>query len=367
MRICCVIASLGSGGAERVMTELCRAWSTRGDDVVLITLDDGAADFYTVPAGVRRVALDVASASANAREALTANVRRVREVRRAVREARPDIVVSFTDRTNILVLLATSQLGIPTVVAESIDPRRHSIGTAWNRLRSLAYPFADLLVVQTRDVVAWAEEFLPSDRVHAIANPVRLVAAATTDAGLRANEVVALGRLVPQKGFDTLLRAFAQIRTDFADWTLSIYGEGPLRHELTELGSQLGLESAAALKGRTNDADSVLRNASVFVLSSRYEGFPNALLEACASGCACISTNCPSGPSDVIEHERNGLLVPVDDANAMANELRRLMSDAQLRTKLGRAARVSTERFEISGIIAQWDQAFSAARRKVAA
>lgn len=362
MRICCVIASLGAGGAERVMLELCRAWSSRGDDVVLVTLDDGLRDFYAAPPQVQRVALGVAGKSAGAASAVMANARRLREVRRAIRDAQPDVVVSFTDRTNVVVLLATRTLGIPVVVSERIDPRWHNIGRVWTGLRRATYPSADLLVVQTNDVVPWAQQVTRSSRVRTIANPARAVSDDVTPAGTRPLHVVALGRLVPQKGFDTLIEAFGRAHRKFPEWSLSIYGEGPGRTALSDQIERASLQHAVRLAGRTSEADVVLRNASIFVLSSRYEGFPNALLEASVAGCACVSTNCPSGPADIISHDQSGLLVPVDDIAAMSGALQRVMGDDTLRTRFGAAAREACARFDIGQILREWDRVFAAVR-----
>jgi len=361
MRICCVVASMGSGGAERVMTELCRAWNARGDKVTLVTLDDERKDFYAVPPGVERVALGVSGVSTGAAAAMMANAQRMRAVRRAVLSSRPDIVVSFIDRTNVLVLLSMRGTAVPIVVSERNDPRVHEPGRAWRALRRIAYPTADGLVVQTPGLVPWASGFLPPRRVHVIPNPVRSVAAVPNHACRKPGQMVAMGRLVAQKGFDTLIQAFAVARAVHPEWNLTIHGEGPLRTELSSLVSRLDLDGHVSLPGRINDADSMLREASIFVLSSRYEGFPNVLLEACVAGCACIATDCRSGPSDIIEDGRSGLLVPVDDVDALAKAMCALMSNPQLRTTLGDAAMSGTSRFSIERVIADWDRAFASA------
>ncbi|MBL0170014.1 MAG: glycosyltransferase family 4 protein [Gemmatimonadaceae bacterium] len=362
MRICGVIASLGAGGAERVMTELCAAWATRGDDVTLLTLDDGRHDFYAVPTGVHRRALDLASRSRTANDALRANVLRARVMRAALRAARPDVVVSFTDRTNVLTLLAARGLSVPVVVSERIDPRHHDIGRAWSLLRRLTYPSASALVVQTEAVRRWADDIVSPARVAVIPNPLRPIAGPTTAAGARDHIVVALGRLVPQKGFDVLIRAFAMLASEFPSWQLRILGEGPERSALQSLVDTLGLVERVTMPGRTADPDRALGAAAVFALPSRYEGFPNALLEAMSQGCACVATRCDSGPSDLLADDAAGCLVPVGDVLHLAETMAMLMEDGALRTRLGGEAQRAATRFAPAVVLSAWDAVLSTVR-----
>ncbi len=355
MRICGVIASLGSGGAERVMTELCAGWHHRGHSVTLLTLSSGVDDFYAVPSGVQRVALGLASVSANAMEAVRANMTRLHGLRAALRAAQPDVVVSFTDQTNVLVLLAAQQLGIPVVVSERIDPRRHDPGSAWRALRHATYRHAAAIVVQTERVRSWAERFVPTGRVYVIPNPQRAAQVATPPAGERATRIMAMGRLVPQKGFDQLIRAFVAVAADFPEWRLEIYGEGPDRDTLEASVRTHGVSHVVSLPGRTTEGDAALATASIFALTSRYEGFPNVLLEAMTHGCACVATDCDSGPAELLVDRQSGLLAPVDDTTAIAGALRQLMGDRELRTALGHGAQKASARFTPECVLDQWD------------
>ena len=362
MRICAVIASLGCGGAERVLLELCRAWMERGDNVILVTLSHGAEDHYPVPAGVTRVPLDVLGHT-RGWQVVSANVTRVRALRRAIVQASPDVVVSFIDRMNVRTLLATSGLPMPVIVSERSDPREYPMGTLWSALRTLTYRHADALVMQTSSLRAWGETHLPSSCVLVIPNPVRMASNAEIDLPVhaRGTEIVAMGRMADAKGFDLLIDAFAMVQPEFPAWRLRIVGDGPDRATLERQARSRLPESAVIFHGRTADPDSILAATPVFVLSSRYEGFPNVLLEALQSGCACVATDCQSGPADLITHGTNGLLVAPRSAPAIAEGLRTLLRDEAMRDAFGASASASVSRFALSGIVTQWDEAFRAA------
>jgi glycosyltransferase involved in cell wall biosynthesis len=364
VHIGCVIASLGSGGAERVMLTLCEAWAARGDTVTLFTFDDDQQDFFAVPTGVERAALNIAGVSSSIIDAARANIRRVRILRGALRSLPFDVIVSFTDRTNVSTLLAARGLGVPIIISERTDPRHHDIGAVWSALRRIVYPSAAVLVVQTEHIRTWAETQVSSTKVRVIGNPLREITAPVAAAGARPNTIAAVGRLVSSKGFDVLLSAFSLVKRQHPAWRLVISGEGPQRALLESQVSELGLDSSVSLSGRTSNVNSVLAEAAVFVLSSRYEGFPNALLEAMASGCACVATDCDSGPSDLLQNGDVGLLVPVDDPNALAEAMMRLMANPTYRSQLGDAARVSTGRFALTRILQEWDAVFDAARSR---
>ncbi len=340
------------------MLTLCEAWVARGDSVTLFTFDDGQQDFFAVPTGVQREALNIAGASSSTFDAARANFKRIRLLRKALRRLPLDVIVSFTDRTNVSTLLATCGLGIPIVISERIDPRQHDIGAVWSTLRRLVYRRAAALVVQTDRVRAWAETHVPPARVHVIGNPLRAITTPLVAADARPNTIAAVGRLVSQKGFDVLLHAFSLVKQNHPAWRLVISGEGPLRALLESQIAELDLAASVSLTGRTSSVTDVLADAAVFVLSSRYEGFPNVLLEAMASGCACVATDCDSGPADLLQDGHVGLLVPVNDPCALAEAIMRLVTDPNYRTHLGDAARASTQRFSLNRIVLAWDAVF---------
>jgi glycosyltransferase involved in cell wall biosynthesis len=358
MKIALVIASLGPGGAERVMSVLANYWAERGDDVTIITLQSREADVYVLDRRVRRAALGLVSDSAGMLRALANNWQRIRALRAAIRSTGARVVLSFEDRSNALVLIATLGLPLRCVVSERTDPTVHRIGPMWRIVRRLTYPLADALIVQTVKLLPWARRvMLGRARAHAIPNPLR-PQHWSQDARLqrvaRGHTIIALGRLGPEKGYDVLLRAFACIAPEFEDWTLSIVGEGPERESLSALAANLGLQHRLTMSGWTAEPDQVLAQAALFVSSSRYEGFPNALLEAMGAGLPVVSTAC-TGSAEIVADGINGVLVPVDDVQALACGMRRVMRDAALRRKLAENAVATAHRYHAAAIVPRWD------------
>jgi GalNAc-alpha-(1->4)-GalNAc-alpha-(1->3)-diNAcBac-PP-undecaprenol alpha-1,4-N-acetyl-D-galactosaminyltransferase len=362
MRISLVISSLRRGGAERIMSLLANAWAEQGREVTIITLDQGVPPAYPIHSGVTIEGLGLLAGSKHLLEGLLKNTRRVRNLRRAIRKSKPDLVISFVDVTNVLTLLATRRLGMPIIVSERVDPSQHDIGPIWNCLRLFLYRFADAVVCQTPSIPAW---FNQRTRIKwcIIPNPVVVPCGLSVSQSRRIKDtpgrvLIAMGRLTPQKGFDILLETFSIIAGRHPEWSLTILGDGPLKRRLEAQATFLGLKGRVCFPGEVSDPFSALRAADLFVLSSRFEGFPNALCEAMACGLPVVSFNCPSGPADIIRDGIDGILVAPEDATALAIALDRLMSDAQERERLALRATAVTTRFSLESIVLLWEQLF---------
>lgn len=168
-----------------------------------------------------------------------------------------------------------------------------------------------------------------------------------------------MGRLAPEKGFDLLLEAYARIAGSHPGWSLTILGEGPERRRLESIVRAFGLAGRVSMPGRIEDPQGQLADAHAFALPSRYEGFPNALLEAMACGLPVVAFDCPSGPAEIVTHDRSGLLVPAGDVSGFATALSRVMGSAADRVRLGRSAREVVVRFAPDSVLDRWSRVLS--------
>lgn len=371
-----VISTLDGGGGARAMVNLANGWAARGRRIRLISLTDPSTDFYALDPSIERIGLNARGASRGPLHAIKANVRRIRLLRQALRETEPEAIVTFMDRTNILTVIAATGLGVPVVVCEQIDPRAYPIPLVWDLLRLVTYRLADAVVVLSPDQVPWASRRWGGRRIHVIPNPAPAgslsanIGAETSPAPGAAGTLespttgvvpagrrvlLAVGRLDPQKGFDLLLTAVERVADHYPDWNLVILGEGPQRDSLVEMSRKLRIEDRVHLPGHVSNVGAWLDRADLFVLSSRFEGFPNALLEAMAAGLPVVSYDCPTGPAEIIRHGRDGVLVPPENIGALAAALWQLMADEEQRARLGSAAKQGVQRFSLEKILTRWD------------
>lgn len=365
MRLTLVITSLGRGGAERTTSVLANGWASRGNEVTLITLikDDVPAYALHPEIDLRQIRVRGGTAQ-NILHGIVRQLRSVRALRRAIQESRPDLIISVMDISNILTLFAARGASAPVVIVEQTYPEYYPIGWAWETLRRLTYRRADMLVSTSKPMMEWLRRKTKANAC-VIPNPIDLPPpqsqppqdCSPQDAGGRI--IIGMGRLVPEKGFDLLLQAFSRIALRYPDWSLKIVGEGVLRDALKAQCKELDIASRVEFLGWVQDPFSMLRAADLFVFSSRFEGFGNALCEAMACGLPVISFDCPSGPGEIIRQNVDGILVPPQDVNALSATMDRLMGDAQERARLAARAPEVAARFGMECIMGLWDQLFA--------
>ena len=320
MNITCIIHSLDGGGAERVMAGLASRLAGRGHAVTLVTLDDATGDRHHVDASVTRRPLDVMTESRGWIEKAVNTRGRIRSVRQAVKSTGSDVVLSFCDRTNILALQAAATLKVPVVVGERSDPSQQNLGRFWEYQRRRTYPSAARIVALT-DTSAANLQPLSSRPVVVIPSAVDTPPSFSNRTVAAENRlIVGVGRLEPEKGFDRLIEAFAMAMSETSEaatqdadavspWTLRLLGEGTQRETLGQLAAAHAVDSRVDFRGWVKPVWEELAAATLFVLPSRYEGFPSALLEAMAVGVPSLAVDCESGPRAIITPDQDGMLV----------------------------------------------------------
>lgn len=373
MRILFFVGAMNAGGAERVAAVLANHWVQRGYEVCLVMTFLGAGpSFYPLDARVDCVALaDWLPARFKSPKSL-ASWFKWRGIRAVYQAYQPDVVLSFLTNVNVNVLMALGGAPCPIIVSERTHPSLSRSATlALKTARRFLYPRADKVVLQTQVAAsALAPMLSRKTPLAVIPNPLdpQLMAYPPVQQPERPARprVVALGRLAPVKRFDVLVRAFALLPEEFAHWELVIYGEGPERAQLEALIQQLGLYQRVCLPGLTEQPWQALAQAQIFALTSAYEGFPNALLEAMCLGLPCVAADCPSGPAELSEGGRVARLLSAQPEPAeVAQALCALMKSRSLRRALGHEARQSVQqRYAVSTVLKQWEQLFIQTQQK---
>jgi GalNAc-alpha-(1->4)-GalNAc-alpha-(1->3)-diNAcBac-PP-undecaprenol alpha-1,4-N-acetyl-D-galactosaminyltransferase len=364
-----LISSMEGGGAERVAALLCNHWANERHLVTLMPTFSGRGECdYPLD---RRVRLDFLADRVGAKsQTAFQKVRRFISLRRAVSELRPDVIVSFMTRVNSVALLAGWGMGIRTVVSERTYPPAMPMGSIVEALRRWTYPWAATVVMQSEQGRRWLNSHCPKARAKVIPNPVTYpvpISGPIRDpssvvSGTR-RVILSAGRLESEKGFDSLIESFSMLAESFPDWDLVLVGEGTQRGRLEALRDKLGLNDRILLPGRVGNVGDWYERADLYVLSSRFEGFPNTLLEAMAYGLPVVSFDCDTGPRDIIHPGIDGLLVASEaGAAGLAEALARLLKDPVAREQMGAKAVGVRQRYSIEKIAGLWDEALGVRR-----
>lgn len=368
MKLLFFIHSLEGGGAQRVVVNLANHFAELGWEVRVVTLASAADDAYALSGSVDRLVLDLAGRSATPVAGLLQNVRRIRALRKILYQTRPDVAVAMMASANILLAFAALGLpGIRTVGSERIHPPQSPLGGLWELLRRFSYAWLDAVVALTAKSAEWITENTRAKQVVVIPNaaiwplpkyPPHVPPEVVCRPGRRV--VLGVGRLDGQKGFDWLIAAFSEVAQGHPQWDLVIVGDGPQVADLRAQISQTGLAQRVFLPGRAGNVSDWYARADVYVLSSRYEGFPNTLVEAMAQGLPVISFTCDTGPEDLVRQNVDGILVQTGDVLALASALQKLMDEPQARTQLAARAVEVRERFSMDRVANLWSHLFQA-------
>jgi GalNAc-alpha-(1->4)-GalNAc-alpha-(1->3)-diNAcBac-PP-undecaprenol alpha-1,4-N-acetyl-D-galactosaminyltransferase len=374
VRVTLVIAGLGGGGAERVCVNLANAWAERGKHTTILTISQNKrTPAYAIDPRVELqdvgwpraptgdevdhwAVLSIVHLLGDARcPQLVKEVTLLAMLRSEILASRPDVVVSFIDRTNVRVLAALAETGIPVVACEQTDARRISLGT-WQGAREELYRRAAAVVAPDPVIAQWLAAKGP--RAWAIANPLLPPSTLHRSQNVR-RRVVTLSRLSSEKRPEFLVRSFASIAPQFPEWDLDIYGNGPQRNMLEHLVEKLA-PNRIHFCGFSAEPYEVLANADLFVSASRIEGFGNAIWEALACGVPVVAMDAGPSVRRIVRHGIDGVIVSQNTMAALADALAELMGDESTRSAYASRAPDVVERFPFEGALDRWEELFRA-------
>lgn len=348
-RIVIVLPHLRYGGAQRVASLLADGWLGQGHDVAVIALTTGGQEIR-FPKEVRQINLFDRPPRWTVFHLAGAfrTLRLIVRLRSCLKRSRATHVVSFLRATNVKIIPACLGLGVRLVISERNDPSKQHVSKLWDILAALFYKYPDAVTANSHRVIAMLGATVPHAKLAYLPNP--LGTPPQCKVKLLRPTILAVGRIVPQKGYDVLLRAFAAAGLD--TWQLVVLGNGSIQSQMKALSETLGIEKQILWLGYSGNPFPYYRSADIFVSSSHFEGTSNSLLEAMQCGLPPVVT---SASDEIVSHERNGLVVPTGDCVSLGRALSRLASDAELRARLARGAEARAADFHISRTLPVWN------------
>ena len=348
MKVMFYIHTISHGGAERVIVNLSKQFASNGNEVLLVNSCNSEWE-YTLDNRIKRIVMSDKLVDGF----LKRNVFYVKTLRKIVKEEQPDVLISFLAEPNFRSVISCVGQKTKNLVSVRNDPNKEYPNAIFRLLAKTLYRFADGVVFQTEDARSW----FPKQ----IRNKSRIIFNQVSENFFNVelpqtkNNIVTVGRLTTQKNHKMLIEAFSKICHKIDD-DLIIYGDGEMKDELIDLTFGLNVSNRVHFPGTVSDVPNTIKNAKLFVLSSDYEGMPNALIEAMTLGLPCISTDCPcGGPKTLFGDDKNGILVPVADADAMAEKMLYLLSDDSKRNELAANSKAFSQKFYPDKIFGEWN------------
>lgn len=350
--ICFVSLSLCKGGAERVLSELCNYFSSLQYQVTVITCMNKQPE-YELNETIKHLCVDDGFYK-NIGERF---IKRRKKLKRILCSEKPDCIVSFLPEPNFLCLSLKKQAKCPIIISLRNDPKVEYNSLFRKILMKVFYLRLDGCVFQTKE----AKEYFKFskrifDRSIVIPNAVNKCFVCDEASLVKRKALVSVGRLDSQKNQAFLIRGFSKIANKYPEYVLEIFGEGELRAELEDLISKLNLQNIVLLRGKVDDLAKKIYDAEMFILTSNYEGMPNALIEAMTLGIPSIATDCPcGGPAFLIEHMQNGQLIPMRSEEELEQAIEFYINNKDKAYQMGKQAMKITDKLSPQNIYSQWD------------
>lgn len=345
------IATLTRGGAERVMVNLANYFDAKGYRVYMVTLEPDEG-LYPMSNTIEKIVLEMSGNGSRIRNLIS----RVTMVRKIIKEHKADALVAFIGKTNLRGILAGLFTRTSVIVSVRSAPSREYGSKLQQFLAKVLFCFADGIVFQTKEAASFFPKYVQK-KAKILLNPLskEYVGVEAMAYEKRREEIVTVGRMDPVKNHALLVDAFALVAAQNPNVHLTIYGDGSCRKQIEEKREEYGLVDRISLPGDTRDILSHIRDAKLFVLSSDFEGMPNAVMEAMACGIPVISTDCPSGGARALVKEgETGLLVPVGKPDAMAEAILRLLNDRTLYDKIAENCHAFSKTLYPERVNGQW-------------
>lgn len=358
MKILIFISQLSSGGSEKVASLMANYWSESEHSVVLLTNTSIETDFFDIKENVKRRNTDFVISKKSVLSKIKSHLSSLKKLRNIVKDENPDIIISHNATSNVRMLIAVFGLNIPVIVEDHNNPTKSkNTKQPWKMLRPLMYCFSHRIVLLTQDLVHYYPTYLHS-KIVIIPNPLDIPnnIPDSNEIRLRNPTFISAGNFRYIKGYDLLIKAFSLVVKKYPNWHLTILGDGDERENLNLLSDELGISDKIDMPGRVKNPYPILKKADIYVLSSRSEGFPVALCEAMGVSLPCISFDCPTGPSDIIENNHNGLLIDYLNIEKLAEGMIFLIENEVFRTQLAVEAKKINDMLNIETIMSKWSE-----------
>ena len=352
-KILLVIASLNQGGTQKIIIDLFNYWKQVGHDIKIITFDN---KFQNLNPRLKKFVtkLELIKDSKTIFHSIINNLKRIYKLRKILKENQESQILSFIYTTNILTIVANFGLRNHLTISERNDPEFQTISNIWSLLRNTFYRFADKVTANSQKACRIIRKYVPSEKVIFIPNHIFFKKKRLTPK--KEKIILGVGRLHVQKGFDILIESFYLSKVYNKGWKLVILGEGLQEKFLKQKVKELKLHNNVLFKGFQNTLN-WYKKSKIFIMSSRFEGAPNVLLEAMATGVPSIITNSCPGAMYYVKHGISGLIVPSENVLALSKSIAMIVNNKPLQKKIVQGGFKSLKSLaNHKKIFKQWEQ-----------
>ena len=349
MKILFYIGNLRKGGAERVVATLSNKLVEKNEIIIITTTDEKVE--YNLDKNIKLFSLKDFDDNKNS---IVKNLIYLKRLKKYINEINPDIVLGFLPEPSYRLLLLKPFIKSPIIISDRNDPKMEYASFKSRIIMKILYKRANGFVFQTEEARDYFCKKI-QDRSIVIANPVDDRFLKTKYIGNESKEFINVGRLNEQKNQVLLIESFKDVIKKYPNYKLLIYGDGNLKNELDMYIKNNKLDDNVKLCGNVDDIENVLKEKKCFILSSKYEGMPNALMEAMAVGVPCISTDCPcGGPRELIKNNINGLLVKSNDKNELVSAMYKIIENDKMCKKIAMSAKKNMNNYSCDKIVSKW-------------